>query len=772
MRVRQLLLAVGLLLTLCFPAEAQFNGCSSGACPSTFGAGIGPGGGSGGGSTPPPSWVNGAQIALNFATNQYYVAGTGLVSLSSLVTLTRAGSETATDSLGNITTVGNNTPAITDVGLQSTWESRTNLALQSGSMSTSPWASFVNGSGTVAVVANAGTAPDGTNSLTKVTVNRTSGSDFAQFFQTFTGTAATYTGSVWIGAATAGDVGKRIQLTFSNGTTQVGSIIISLPSTLTRYVISNVTLLASASCQFVSGYYAGGIPDGNVAPSYFIWGAQIERASTVGPYIPTTTTTVTRPADNVVATGALATLLANPTGSIAAWTNADDQLGIAKTLVAANGTVLLGTNSSNQATSALGATLNSSNTANWTGVNNLGFSWDGTGGLLNLIGTQTTDATARTPSAPFQFFSTGGTSNFYNGSVGIMLFYNTKQSLPTVALPSGVTPGFITRYSWSTLPSTVQYRNFVGRTNVNGGSPIFLQNSGTYNATGTNTPYVSNSSKIGSSYLAGTEGAVSGPTNRTAQWININTYTGTDPLTWTPDASNPAITAGTGGALDAQYLLHPAITRDFAGGAAYTMYYSALDSGAVTSRIFWATSPTGVAGTWTKQGVAINSGNASYPNPALPSLVTIGSTIYMYAVTNGNNGNQIVVFTSPVSGNGSTWTYAGVALAAPVAGDWDFGTLFILDPFVFRNKHGWYEMGYTVNLSGIQKLGYAVSDNPLGPFIKYPALLQNALHFTSTGGTGDIAFIEDVNNFYFLWDEDNAQLSGISNPYAATLPPY
>jgi hypothetical protein len=44
--MKRILLALGISLVLCFSAVAQFNGCSTGACPSTFGAGIGPGGGS------------------------------------------------------------------------------------------------------------------------------------------------------------------------------------------------------------------------------------------------------------------------------------------------------------------------------------------------------------------------------------------------------------------------------------------------------------------------------------------------------------------------------------------------------------------------------------------------------------------------------------------------------------------------------------------------------------------------------------------------------
>jgi hypothetical protein len=47
--MKRFLLALGISFALCFSAVAQFNGCSTGVCPSTFGSGIGPEGGIGGG---------------------------------------------------------------------------------------------------------------------------------------------------------------------------------------------------------------------------------------------------------------------------------------------------------------------------------------------------------------------------------------------------------------------------------------------------------------------------------------------------------------------------------------------------------------------------------------------------------------------------------------------------------------------------------------------------------------------------------------------------
>jgi hypothetical protein len=724
------------------------------------------------GNNAPPAWLNGADIGLNFSTNQYYVKGTGYVSQSSLFTLARSSPATATDQSGNVSTVASGAPAISNTGINA-YESRANLVLQSGSIGMTPWATFKSGTGAITVTTNSGTAPDGTNSAALVAISRGGGafSDFAELYQPFTGTAAAYSGSIWLKAATSADIGEHVQLALNNGTT-VTPQDVELTGTWTRYTLTNVTLAASSGCQIIVGYTATHTwsnPTG--AANFLAWGGDAELGATVTSYIPTTTAPVTRAADNITATGALATLLSGSSGSIAVWINSADQNGVAKTLVDANGTTLLGTTAGNNATSAVGATLTSTNIAAWTLVNNLGFSWNASGGLLDVINTTTTDSTARTPVGPFHLLSTGGTSNFWNGNVGTMLFYASKQPAPQVSLPTGVTPGFVS--CWSNCPAgAAQFRDFTARVNANGGSPLFLQNSGAYNATGTNTPYIGGAT-IGSNYIAAAEGAVSAGATRQAQWVNINTYQAptSNPLSWTPDASNPAVTATPGG-LDNNFLLHPAITQAFAsgtGGSPYTMYYSAIGNDGAW-RIFWATSATGVAGSWTKQGVAINAGNAGYLNPGLPSVITVGSTVYLYAVTSGDGGNQIVVFTSPTSGNGSTWTYAGVALDAPATTDWDFGRGAI-DPFVYRNSHGWYELGYT-SYNGSsptpQILAYAVSSSPLGPFVRAPTLLQLPIH----NPTGDIAMISDANNFYFLWDEDSGVLNGTSNPYGATLPPY
>jgi hypothetical protein len=139
---------------------------------------------------------------------------------------------------------------------------------------------------------------------------------------------------------------------------------------------------------------------------------------------------VTRSADNILASGSLAALLARSTATIVAKTNSSIQ-SVAATLVDTNGTVLLGKTAGNLGTTAVGATLSAGNTGTWTAVNDLGLAWDGTGGIIQLnAGTVATDATARTPSAPFHLGSTNGSSAFFNGYITRLIGLNAKVASP------------------------------------------------------------------------------------------------------------------------------------------------------------------------------------------------------------------------------------------------------------------------------------------------------------------------------------------------------
>jgi len=54
---------------------------------------------------------------------------------------------------------------------------------------------------------------------------------------------------------------------------------------------------------------------------------------------------------------------------------------------------------------------------------------------------------------------------------------------------------------------------------------------------------------------------------------------------------------------------------------------------------------------------------------------------------------MVVYWTSPVA-DGLTWTFGGIALLPSGSADWD-NAFFVIDPFVFKNSHGFYEMAFT-----------------------------------------------------------------------------
>jgi hypothetical protein len=138
---------------------------------------------------------------------------------------------------------------------------------------------------------------------------------------------------------------------------------------------------------------------------------------------------VARAADVVTPAGVLATCLGGSKGSLVINTN-DGQASRAATLVSANGTVMLGETSGNNAATALSSALNSSNTATWTGPNDIGLAWGPATGTIALNGVVTNDNHARTPGSPFSLGSTSGSSAFWDGHIKSIACYNRQLARP------------------------------------------------------------------------------------------------------------------------------------------------------------------------------------------------------------------------------------------------------------------------------------------------------------------------------------------------------
>lgn len=173
----------------------------------------------------------------------------------------------------------------------------TNLVLQCESMSTTPWATFQNGTGTISETANAATAPDGTTTATLVSINRSLVSDYAEHYQVLTSGAGTFVHSVWFKANGAGDVGKTVQIAIYDGTTVAGKNV-TLTAAWQRIDFS---MVAAASIQVIVGYVAStGLAGalGTGAVGLLVWGDQAETGTTPTSLIPTTTVSATRAADD------------------------------------------------------------------------------------------------------------------------------------------------------------------------------------------------------------------------------------------------------------------------------------------------------------------------------------------------------------------------------------------------------------------------------------------------------------------------------------------
>lgn len=707
-------------------------------------------------------------IDLNFAAN---TSSGSCASLTACFTVTRASSETCTDASGNLTTATSNTACITSAGFGSTWEGRTNLILNSGDLHNASWSTFINNTGTITVTANSAVAPDGTTTAALVTVNRSSNTSFAQVYQVFTGTAAAYSGSIYLQATRAQDVGKQLTLFLTNGTVAVNPQLVTLTANWTRYMVDNTTLAASAACQWGIGYQtaanAGNFNTGTI--EFNAWGGQVELGAFTTPYIPTTGSTAARAADNVAVTGALSTALAASSGTLIINPGVGQRHRVG-TMMDSNGTILLGKTAADLATTAVGATLSTTAKGAFGTQNNIGLAWDGSGGVLRMNGVQVTDAQARTPATTFHLGSTSGSSAFYNGNILELAFYSTKQATPSFGTLPGL-PGFLsscsTIYSGVTTncPAGVYYRDFQELTNYplpgNLQAPtttlIAAQNSGTYNASGTGVPLLHRANKISTNYFALADSVLSGHT----LWSNDAQWQGTSVTTLAANATNPAITVAASTWKD-HYIVHPDITGQCSLNT-WCAYYSGISSGGTYS-IGVASSSDGINYTDSGSNPVITT-QGGVTGPGVIGVLPIGSNNNVYAATNNGTGTTIVYFTCPIA-NSATCSYGGVALPAPALGDWDFGSSRVIDPFVSINQHGFYEMCYTAIWLGVgipftQQIGYAVSADGVTWYKYQPRVLLTG---TTTIYTGDGDVFEDGTTLSLLYTLDDA--SANSNGYA------
>ena len=168
-------------------------------------------------------------------------------------------------------------------------EVRTNILLESNGFSTVSWVKSGTGTGLAPVVtANAGTAPDGTNTASRVQFNCVGSTiaDRSILNQSRTSTSSTpYVSSVFVKAFSAGEVGKQLRFITELAGTQV---IVTLTANWQR--VLNLGTASGTSANFV--IETRGTVTTNASADVLLAFAQLETGDIATAYIPTTTAAV------------------------------------------------------------------------------------------------------------------------------------------------------------------------------------------------------------------------------------------------------------------------------------------------------------------------------------------------------------------------------------------------------------------------------------------------------------------------------------------------
>ena len=357
-------------------------------------------------------------------------------------------------------------------------------------------------------------------------------------------------------------------------------------------------------------------------------------------------------------------------------------------------------------------------------------------------------------------------------------------------------------------PAHMAFRDFSVLT-PSSSNPIISENTGNaWESGGVSNPYVSPASTwfSGGNYYGFTNATSS---NCHGDWMSFSLYKSANLIAWTEDTTNApylqafgsgftgSCTQGTG--IASFWELHPAPLPFGCTVSAVTHNFCVLygaESTTATLNTFMAWSDT-IDGNYTPAGCT-GPGECLAPTPVIPSSPT-GVPTGGQAPTNqnvpavfnvgGSGGTNYIVTGNAAAGNSflHEWStpaiptvtqpqWLEIALATPLAADWDTGSSYI-DPAVLPNDCHFYEMFYTAfKASGLQgsgkeqAIGYAVSPDGqmwfkwnTGPIIPY----TSSMYF-STLFLGDSSPAILGGQFIWLGNYDNGTTQ--SRAVAATMP--